>query len=81
MQETWVLFLDWKDPVKKEMTTHSSIPAWETHEQRSLARNKSMGLQELDTIKWLNHQSGQLDFIDSESVRHSVISDSLQHEL
>ena len=51
MQETWVLFLDWKDPVKKEMTTHSSIPAWETHEQRSLTRNKSMGLQELDTIK------------------------------
>ena len=29
MQETWVLFLDWKDPVKKEMATHSSILAKE----------------------------------------------------
>ena len=51
MQETWVLFLDWKDPVKKEMATHSNIPAWETHGQRSLAGNKSMGLQESDMTK------------------------------
>ena len=51
MQETWVLFLDWKDPVKKEMAPHSNIPAWETHGQRSLAGNKSMGLQESDMTK------------------------------
>ena len=29
MQETWVPSLGWEDPLEKEMTTHSSILAWE----------------------------------------------------
>ena len=29
IQETWVRSLDWEDPLEKEMTTHSSILAWE----------------------------------------------------
>ena len=29
MRETWVWFLGWEDPLEKEMTTHSSILAWE----------------------------------------------------
>ena len=28
VQETRVLSLDWKDPLEKEMATHSSILAW-----------------------------------------------------
>jgi len=28
MQETLVRFLGWKDPLEKEMATHSSIFAW-----------------------------------------------------
>ena len=28
MQETWVRFLDWEDPLEKEMATHCSILAW-----------------------------------------------------
>ena len=28
MQETWVQSLGWKDPLEKEMATHSSILAW-----------------------------------------------------
>ena len=28
MQETWVRFLGWKDPLEKEKATHSSILAW-----------------------------------------------------
>ena len=28
MREIWVRFLDWKDPLEKEMTIHSSILAW-----------------------------------------------------
>ena len=28
MQETWVRSLGWEDPLKKEMATHSSTPAW-----------------------------------------------------
>ena len=29
MQETWVGSLDQEDPLEEEMTTHSSILAWE----------------------------------------------------
>ena len=28
MQETWVLSLDWEDPLEKGKATHSSILAW-----------------------------------------------------
>ena len=28
MQEIWVQSLGWKDPLQKEMATHSSILAW-----------------------------------------------------
>ena len=28
MQEMWVQFLDWEDPLEKKMATHSSILAW-----------------------------------------------------
>ena len=28
VQETWVRFLDWEDPLEKGMATHSSILAW-----------------------------------------------------
>ena len=28
-QEMWVQSLGWEDPLKEEMTTHSSILAWE----------------------------------------------------
>ena len=29
MEETWVQFLGWEDPLEKEIATHSSILAWE----------------------------------------------------
>ena len=37
MQKTLVQFLDWEDPLEKEMATHSSILVGEFHGQRSLA--------------------------------------------
>ena len=45
MWATWVRSLGWKDPLKKEMATHSSILAWKipwTEEPDGL---QSMGLQ------------------------------------
>jgi len=36
-QETWIGSLGHEDPLEKEMTTNSSILAWETHGQRNLA--------------------------------------------
>ena len=29
MQETWVQFLGWEDPLEKEIAIHSRILAWE----------------------------------------------------
>ena len=36
MQEKWVEFLDWGDPLEKELATHTGILAWKSHGQRSL---------------------------------------------
>ena len=43
MQEMKVQSLDWEDPLEKGMATHSSIPDWKSHGQRSLVG--SMGSQ------------------------------------
>ena len=37
MQETWVQFMGREDPLKKGMAAHSSVLAWESRGQRSLA--------------------------------------------
>jgi len=43
MQETQVRSLGQKDPLEKEMATHSSILAWRIHGQRSLASYSPWG--------------------------------------
>ena len=53
VQETWVQFLGWEDPLEKEMATHSSILAWESHGQRSLAGYNPWGHKESDTTEKL----------------------------
>ena len=37
MQEMQIQSLGQEDPLEEEMATHSSVLAWETHGQRSLA--------------------------------------------
>ena len=37
VRETYVRFLGQEEPLEKEMTAHSSILAWKSHGQRSLA--------------------------------------------
>ena len=49
MQETWVQFLGWEDPLEKEMATHSSILAWRIPSTKKPGRLESMGSQESDT--------------------------------
>ena len=51
MQETQVGSLNWKDPLEKEMATHSSILAWKCHGQRSLAGYSPWDRKELDTTE------------------------------
>ena len=48
MQETWVLFLCWEDPLEKEMTAHSSILTWRIPWKEDPGRLQSLGLQELE---------------------------------
>ena len=57
MQDIWVLFLGWEDPLKKEMATHSSILAWEipwTEEPGGLY--SPWGHKESDTTERLHFQ-------------------------
>ena len=41
MQERKILSLSQEDPLEKEKATHSSVLAWKTHGQRSLAGKES----------------------------------------
>ena len=45
MQETWVQFLGWGDPLEKEMVTHSSVLAWRTPRTEEPGGLQSVGSQ------------------------------------
>ena len=45
MQETWVRFLDWEDPLEKGMAGHSSILAWRISWREEPGGLQSMGSQ------------------------------------
>ena len=47
MQETLVQFLGWKNPLEKEMATHSSILTWKIPWTEEPGRLQSMGSQVL----------------------------------
>ena len=48
MQETQVQFLDWEDPLEKEMATTPVFLPGESHGQRSVAGCSSWGSKESD---------------------------------
>ena len=54
MPETWVRSLGWDDLLEKQTATHSSILAWEIHEQRSVVGYSPQCCKELDTTEQLN---------------------------
>ena len=43
MQETWVRFLGWEDPLEKEMATHFSVLIWRIPAMAELGGLPSMG--------------------------------------
>ena len=48
-QEKWVQYLDWEDPLEKEMAAHFSILAWEIPQTEEPGRSYSpWGNQESD---------------------------------
>ena len=50
-QEIWVQSLDWEDPLKEEMTTHSSILAWKITWTEDPGRVQSMELRRVERRK------------------------------
>jgi len=55
VQETWVRFLGWEDPLEKEMAPHSNVLAWRIPGTEEPGGLQPMGSQELDTTERLNH--------------------------
>ena len=49
MQGTQVQSLGWKDPLEKEIVTHSNILGWKIPWAKELGRLQSMGLQKSQT--------------------------------
>ena len=49
MQKMQVQYLGWKDPLEKEMATHSSILAWRIPRTEEPGRLQSMGSQKSRT--------------------------------
>ena len=49
MQEMWVRFLGWEDPLEEEMATHFSILAWEIPQTEKAGRLQSTGSQKSQT--------------------------------
>ena len=46
-----IVCLGWEDPLEREMATHSSVFAWEIHEQRSLEGSSPWGHKKV-TRNW-----------------------------
>ena len=56
MLETWVRSLGREDTLEKEMTTHSSILAWEIPRTEEPGGLQAMGLQKVRHDLALNHR-------------------------
>ena len=55
MQDTWVRFLGQEDSLEEEMTTHSSVLAWEIPWTEEPGGLWSMGLQRIEHNEQLTH--------------------------
>ena len=54
MQETWVQFLGWEDPLEKGKATHSSILAWTIPWTEELVGYSPYGRKESDMTEQLS---------------------------
>ena len=65
MQETWVPSLGRKDPLEKEMATHSSILAWRIPWTEEPGGHSPQGCKELDMTEGTQHAWGILILVDA----------------
>ena len=63
IRETWVWTLGWKDPMEKEMATHSRTLAWKIPWTEEPGRPQSMGSQRVEHywVTSLSHSNGVID--------------------
>ena len=55
MQETWVWFLGWEDPLEEEKATHSRILAWKIPWTEEFGRLQSKGSQRVRHVFATDH--------------------------
>ena len=53
MQETWVQFLGWEDPMEKGKATHSSILAWKNLMDRGAWQATVHGILQARILEWV----------------------------
>ena len=82
MQDTRVRYLDWEDPLEKEMATHSNILAWRIPWTEEPGELQSMGSQRVrheamathsSTLAWKipwTEEPGRLQSMGSRRVGH-----------
>ena len=70
-QETWVQYMSREDPLKEEMTTHSSILAWGIPWSEEPGRLQSMGSQRVRYEWGTDHHNATTPWADT------LVTDSL----
>ena len=78
MQETWVRFLGWEDPLEKEMATQSSILVWRIPRTEEPGRLQSAGCKKSDMTKRLSTYISRLNQEEIENVNIPVTSPELE---
>ena len=73
-QETWTQSLGQEDPLKEGMATHSSILAWESHGQRSLAGYNPQGCKELDMTEVTEYSTAHSLAARNSNLPYTVVS-------
>ena len=79
MQKTLVQFLGREDLLEKEMTTHSSVLAWEIPRTEEPGGLQSMGSQGLDTTERLNNDDDSSGGVSSETAAGVVVDPQDSH--
>ena len=79
IQETWVQALDWEDPLKKGMATHSSILAWEIPWTEEPGGLQSMGLQRVGQYLASRQQQIYYSILKMLLIKYSIKYFSLLH--
>ena len=72
MQETWVQFLGWDEPLEEGMATHSSTLAWRIPMDRGAWRDIVFEVAELDLTERLSTESKAQKKKKEKKAKHNI---------